>query len=113
MVTRLPVVVERTSSRICAGHGRYSYCQPANGFSPSWFAVIAVEKMNCGISVHHRARVLALEQLARVRRHQDGRLPGLHSMVSCTPTRELLLWDLDFYVYAPVGLPRSDRSYQK
>src|SRR6266478_1523553 len=51
IVIRLPVVVLRTRSRIDAGHGRYSYCQPASGFRPSWLAVIAVLKTNCGISV--------------------------------------------------------------
>src|SRR6267142_2802331 len=50
MVMRLPTVVLRISRMTCAGQGRYSYCHPASGFSPSWFAVIAVEKVNCGIS---------------------------------------------------------------
>ncbi len=50
MVMRFPEVVERTRSTIDAGHGKYSYNQPDSGLSPSWFAVMAVEKTNCGIS---------------------------------------------------------------
>src|SRR5260370_40958763 len=51
MVIRFPVVVDRTRSSACAGHGRYSYCHPDRGFNPNWLAVISVEKINCGISV--------------------------------------------------------------
>src|SRR6266849_7189392 len=49
IVIRLPVVVERTSKRTCAGQGRYSYCHPARGFRPSWLAAIRVDHTNCGI----------------------------------------------------------------
>src|SRR5260370_949557 len=50
---------------ICAGHGKYSYCQPASGFNPSWFAVMAVEKMNLGDLNRYlpRAVVVALTAL--------------------------------------------------
>src|SRR5216684_3270061 len=70
MVIRLPVVVDRTRSRMFAGHGRYSYCHPASGFSPSWFAVMAVEKMNCGISDYLPATVRVL--LESVETHRDS-----------------------------------------
>src|SRR5258708_11742015 len=43
--------VERNSKIICAGHGRNSYCHPEMGLRPSWLAVSAVEKTNCGIFV--------------------------------------------------------------
>src|SRR5258707_11516633 len=57
IVIRFPVVVERTSSIICPGHGRYSYCHPASGLGPSLFAVNAVLKMNCGIIGYHLSKV--------------------------------------------------------
>src|SRR5260370_6917033 len=66
MVMRFPVVVERTSNMTCAGQGKYSYCHPVRGLRPSWLAVMAVEKMNCGISDHHRPEpALQLPRLLR------------------------------------------------
>src|SRR5467141_2218644 len=81
-VTLLPVVVDRNRMMTWAGQGRYSYCQPLRGFSPSWLAVIAVLQLNCGISVPSRVRALAPQALAR----RVARSPGpLHrSTASCT-----------------------------
>src|SRR5882762_1954398 len=86
MVMRLPTVVLRTRRMTCAGQGRYSYCQPASGFRPSWFAVIAVEKMNCGISDRPRARARALARLVQRHHHPDAGHRDLHSKESCKPT---------------------------
>src|SRR5689334_920990 len=47
---RLPFVVDRTRIETFAGRGTYSYCHPESGFKPSWFAVIAVDQVNVGIS---------------------------------------------------------------
>src|SRR5713101_4035474 len=49
MVMRLERPVLLTKRRICAGHGRYSYCHPDSGLKPNWLAVIACENGNCGI----------------------------------------------------------------
>src|SRR5258707_290754 len=43
------VVVARMSRRIEQGYGVHSYCQPESGLNPSWFAVSAWLKTNCGI----------------------------------------------------------------
>src|SRR5689334_25224077 len=47
---RLPFVVDRTRIETFAGRGTYSYCHPESGFKPSWFAVIAADQVNVGIS---------------------------------------------------------------
>src|SRR6266404_53289 len=79
MVIRFPTVVERTSSMTCAGQGRYSYCQPSRGLRPSWFAVMAVEKMNCGISDRPRARARALARLVQILHRLDVSRRDLHT----------------------------------
>jgi len=43
------VVVDRSRIETFEGRGMYSYCQPARGFKPSWFAVIAVDHVKVGI----------------------------------------------------------------
>src|SRR6267378_2155897 len=86
MVMRVPTVVARTRSMTCAGQGRYSYCQPDSGLRPSWFAVIAVEKMNCGISDRPRARARALARPAQIHHRPDVVRQDPHSKESCKPT---------------------------
>jgi len=98
-VIRLPVVVERISKMTDAGHGRYSYCHPDRGFNPSWFAVIAVEKLKFGISAPAKAH--SLRSLARGHRAWGTRFPCDCSRVSCIPTRGLLP-DSDVCVLAVV-----------
>src|SRR6266851_9035654 len=86
MVILVPVVVERTSSKTCAGQGKYSYCHPAKGFNPNWFAVIRVEKMNCGISVALSMvpGPLRLEQGLHVQRTSVALSSHPHSTYLCT-----------------------------
>jgi len=89
-----------------AGHGTYSNCQPLIGFSPSWFAVIAVEKIRLGILVLLRvqAELVAVEAIvafapalrATSTSGTDGfyffaagvALGAFHGTVSTTMTRE-------------------------
>jgi hypothetical protein len=43
--------VARISRMMCAGQGKYSYCQPEIGLNPNWLAVSAWEKFSWGIVV--------------------------------------------------------------
>src|SRR6266496_1573403 len=48
-VRRVLVPVDRMSRMIEQGYGVHSYCHPASGLNPSWFAVSACENTKLGI----------------------------------------------------------------
>src|SRR6266700_788164 len=50
-VRRVLVPVLRMSRMSEQGYGVHSYCQPASGLNPSWFAVSACEKTKLGIGL--------------------------------------------------------------
>src|SRR6266481_131176 len=86
MVILLPVVVERTNKITCDGYGTYSYCHPERGFSPNWFAVMAVLNVNCGISAPSTVPYPLVRAFLRRGRGSDAFRPRC-SKANCTSTR--------------------------